>query len=79
MIFKLSYKDKKLQWKKQERFGYFSPTNFTDAHGFLNFQVFRFSDFQIWAFRLSPSGFPLYLSPLTLQKDAASIPNATGV
>ena len=30
----------------------------------------------MWAFRLSPSGFPLYLFPLTLQKDAASIPNA---
>ena len=29
-----------------------------------------------WAFRLSPSGFPLYLFPLTLQKDAAPIPNA---
>ncbi len=25
-----------------------------------------------------PSGFPLYLSPLTLQKDAAPIPNAAG-
>ncbi len=50
MIFKLSYKDKKLQWKKQERFGYFSPTNFTDAHGFLNFQVFRFSVSQILSF-----------------------------
>ena len=50
MIFKLSYKDKKLQWKKQERFGYFSPTNFTDAHGFLNFQVFSFSDSQFLRF-----------------------------
>ena len=32
-----------------------------------------------WAFRLSPSGFPLYLFPLTLQKDAAPIPNALAV
>ncbi len=39
MIFKLPYKDNKLQWKKQERFGYFSPTNLTDVHRFLNFQL----------------------------------------
>ena len=54
MIFKLSYKDKKLQWKKQEGFGYFSPTNLTDAHGFFRFsisQILRFSDCQIFKFK----------------------------
>ena len=47
MIFKLPYKDNKLQWKKQERFGYFSPTNSTDVHGFFRFsisQILRLSD-----------------------------------
>ena len=54
MIFKLPYKDKKLQWKKQEGFGYFSPTNLTDAHGFFRFsisQILRFSDCQIFKFK----------------------------
>ena len=45
----MSCKDNKHRQNKQERFGYFSPTNFTDAHGFLNFQLSTFN-FQVLSF-----------------------------
>ena len=53
---------------------------------FHNLSIFQFSVSQIFSFSDSilgvpaaPSGFPLYLFPLSLQKDAASIPNAEGL
>ena len=54
----MSCKDNKHHRKKQERFGDSSPTNLSDAHGFLNSQfstfnfqfsvsqILRFSDFK---------------------------------
>ena len=50
----MSCKDNKHHRKKQERFGDSSPTNFTDVHGFLNFQLstfnFQFSGSQFLRF-----------------------------
>ena len=57
----------------RERIFEFFELSVTDSQ-FLSL-ILRFLDFNLGV-PATPSGFPLYLFPLSLQKDAASIPNA---
>ena len=59
----MSCKDNKHHRKKQERFGDSSPTNFTDVHGFFNFQFSTFN-FQFLRFKKVSSRHLLRLASL---------------